>query len=559
MDNSAIADRFTLLSRLMDIHGENPFKTKSYASAAYQIEQLKVPLAGMTHPHIAELKGIGASTASKIIEILETGSLKALDELLARTPPGILEMMDVKGLGPKKIATIWHEMGIESIGELLYACQENRLMLYKGFGARTQENVRDAIEFLLRHRDRALYADAEAGAEDVMAFLKERWPHDMHSTSGAFRRQCPELDRIDIVTTVPPAELSATLLSAGHADRTSREDQVLTAEKDGCIPSVFHSCSAEDFGTRLFQTTGSIPFLEQWTLTHGDVPKSTSEEELFRLASIAPIPACLRETAAQAGVDHTWTSPDLIRTEDIRGIVHAHSDWSDGAHSLEQMAEACIRQGFEYLVISDHSRSAQYAGGLDIEKVRRQHAHIDALNSKMGTFRIFKSIECDILGDGSLDYPDEVLASFDMVIASIHSNLRMSEEKAMHRLLTAISNPFTDVLGHPTGRLLLSRPGYPVDHLRMLDACAEAGVAVEINAHPRRLDLDWSWIPAALERGILLSIDPDAHSVEGFSDIRYGVLAAQKGGLTRRSNLSSLSRGELEKWIRERESKRKRD
>ncbi|NDC78079.1 MAG: DNA polymerase/3'-5' exonuclease PolX, partial [Chitinophagia bacterium] len=267
MDNSAIADRFTLLSRLMDIHGENPFKTKSYASAAYQIDQLKLPLAGMDQTRIANLKGIGASTAVKITEILETGSLKALDDILAKTPPGILEMMEVKGLGPKKIATIWHEMGIESIGELLYACQENRLMLFKGFGARTQQNVREAIEFLLRHRDRALYADAEPRAAELTAFLQDRWPHAMHSSSGAFRRQCPELDRIDFVTTTPFAELAESLIAAGIADRTSADGDVLTADKDGCIPCVFHTCSTADFGTRLFQTTGSTAFLEHWTLT----------------------------------------------------------------------------------------------------------------------------------------------------------------------------------------------------------------------------------------------------------------------------------------------------
>jgi DNA polymerase (family 10) len=549
MDNSAIADRFTLLSRLMEIHGENTFKAKSYSSAAYQIDQLKLPLAGMDRERVAELRGIGASTATKIAEILDTGTLKALDEILAKTPPGILEMMEVKGLGPKKIATIWHEMGVESIGELLYACQENRLMLFKGFGARTQENVRESIEFLLRHRDRSLYADAEPRAASLTAFLRDRWPQGKHSPSGAFRRQCPELDRLDFVTTTPFAELSESLMAAGIADRTNIDGIALTAAKDGCIPAVFHTCTPEDFGTRLFQTTGSTVFLEHWTLTHGELPRSASEEDLFRHAGQTAIPPCLRETEAQARVERAWTPTCLIRTEDVKGVIHAHSDWSDGAHSLEQMAEACIRQGFEYLVISDHSRSAQYAGGLDIDKVRQQHEHIEALNAKLGSFRIFKGIECDILGDGSLDYPDDMLACFDMVIASIHSNLRMTEEKAMQRLLKAIANPFTDILGHPTGRLLLSRPGYPVDHMKMLDACAAHGVAVEINAHPRRLDLDWSWIPAALDRNLMLSIDPDAHSTEGFSDIRYGVLAAQKGGLTKASNLSSLSKAELEAWL----------
>lgn len=559
MDNSAIADRFTLLSRLMEIHGENAFKAKSYASAAYQIDQLKLPLAGIDRERIAEFKGIGASTAAKIVEILDTGTLKALDEILSKTPPGILEMMQVKGLGPKKIATIWHEMGVESIGELLYACQENRLMLFKGFGARTQENVRESIEFLLRHRDRALYADAEPRAETLTAFLMERWPDGMHSPSGAFRRQCPELDRLDFVTTTPLTELSKALLEAGLAEHTQPDGDALVAEMDGSIPARFHACEPDSFGSILFRTTGGEAFLEAWDRRLGSLPSFRTEEELFGKAELACIPACLRDTERYAVVDAGWTPPNLIRTEDVRGVIHAHSDWSDGAHSLEEMAEGCIRNGFEYLVISDHSRSAQYAGGLDVEKVRRQHERIDALNAGLAPFRVFKGIECDILGDGSLDYPDEVLATFDMVIASIHSNLRMTEEKAMQRLLQAISNPYTDVLGHPTGRLLLSRPGYPVDHLRMLDACAQAGVAVEINAHPRRLDLDWSWIPAALERGLMLSIDPDAHAVDGFSDIRYGVLAAQKGGLTRASNLSSLSRRDLEDWLDERRKKRRKD
>lgn len=556
MDNPAIAERFDLLARLMEIHGENPFKAKSYSSAAYQIDQLKLPLAQMDGARIAELKGIGASTAAKISEILETGSLKALDEILAKTPPGILEMMEVKGLGPRKIATIWREMGIESIGELLYACQENRLMLFKGFGARTQENVRDAIQFLLRHRDRSLYAETEPRAVAMAAFLDERWPNDLHALTGAFRRQCPELDRIDILTTTPFAELSVALLDAGLADQTGPAGETLTAEKEGCMPAVFHPCTADDFGTRLFRTTGGESFLMAWDSRHGPTPTVATEEEVFRRAGTAAIPACLRDTDRQAGVDSGWTPPTLIRTEDIKGVIHTHSDWSDGAHSIRQMAQACLDAGYEYLVVSDHSRSAQYAGGLDIDKVRRQHEQIDTLNATLGDFRIFKGIECDILGDGSLDYPDDVLASFDLVIASIHSNLRMTREKAMHRLLKAVANPYTDILGHPTGRLLLSRPGYPVDHALLLDACATAGVAVEINAHPRRLDLDWTWIPGALDRNLMLSINPDAHSTDGIRDIRYGVLAAQKGGLTRTSNLSSLSRTELDTWLRQRRSRR---
>jgi DNA polymerase (family 10) len=554
MDNSAIADRFSLLARLMDIHGENSFKAKSYASAAFQIDQLKQPLAGMDGQRRAELPGIGTSTAAKIEEILQTGSLKALDEILAKTPPGILEMMAVKGLGPKKIATIWKEMGVESIGELLYACQENRLMRTKGFGARTQENVQEAIEFMLRHRDKSLYADAEAFATGLAAQLQADWPSGRHALSGDVRRQCPVLDGVDIVTTLTLPELAAYLTKAGLSVEPDPENTCLRARAEGQIPAIFHSCTPQTFGNTLFRTTASHDFREAWTSAYGELPPSPIEDDIFQAAGLPQIPPCLRESATILPAAAARRMPALISTEDIRGVIHTHSDWSDGAHTVREMAQACRDAGYEYLVVSDHSRSAQYAGGLDVEQVRRQHDQIDSLNAQLAGFRIFKGIECDILGDGSLDYPDEVLATFDMVIASVHANLRMSQEKAMQRLLKAIANPYTDVLGHPTGRLLLSRPGYPVDHLQLLDACAKAGVAVEINAHPRRLDLDWTWIPEALSRNLMLSIDPDAHSIDGIRDIRYGVMAAQKGGLTRQANLSSLSRAELEAWLRQRRS-----
>jgi DNA polymerase (family 10) len=241
--------------------------------------------------------------------------------------------------------------------------------------------------------------------------------------------------------------------------------------------------------------------------------------------------------------------PALIEGKDIKGLIHCHSNWSDGAHTLEEMAKACIQRGWEYMVISDHSRTAVYANGLTEERLIAQHAQVDELNKQLAPFKIFKSIESDILNDGSLDYPDEVLERFDLVIASVHSNLKMHEDKATARLLNAIRNPYTTILGHMTGRLLLSRNGYPVDHKAIIDACAEHHVVIELNAHPRRLDMDWKWIPYALERSVLISIDPDAHYLEGYDDVNYGALAAQKGGLTKEKNLSSFSLKEFENFL----------
>ena len=253
------------------------------------------------------------------------------------------------------------------------------------------------------------------------------------------------------------------------------------------------------------------------------------------------IPPCLRETGSIIEKAKTNSLPILIQPADVKAIIHSHSNWSDGANTVEEMAKECISKGFEYLVLSDHSKTAVYAKGLTEERIREQHRYIDELNTKLAPFKIFKSIESDILNDGSLDYADDVLASFDLVIASVHSNLKMSEEKAMARLIKAITNPYTTILGHMTGRLLLSRRGYPVDHKKIIDVCAANGVAIEINAHPRRLDIDWRWIDYAMEKNVLLSINPDAHYLEGYNDIKYGVLAAQKGGLTKEKNLSSFS------------------
>ena len=260
----------------------------------------------------------------------------------------------------------------------------------------------------------------------------------------------------------------------------------------------------------------------------------------------------LRETAEIVEMAEKGKIPTLIQPADIRGIIHCHSNWSDGSNTLEEMAQAAINRGLEYLVISDHSKSAFYAQGLQEEKIREQHLYIDELNQKLYPFKIFKSIESDILNDGNLDYADGILAGFDLVIASVHSNLKMSEEKAMMRLIKAIENPYTTILGHMTGRLLLSRPGYPVNHDAIIDACAANHVVIELNAHPSRLDIDWRHIQKALAKKVLISIDPDSHHTDGLDDTRFGVMVAQKAMVTKMDNLSSFSLEEFEKFITER-------
>lgn len=540
IDNDYIADQFSLLGKLMDIHGENSFKTKSYSVAAFTLEKLPATIREMPPDKITSIRGIGDAIGKKIQEILQTGELRLLQEYIANTPPGVIEMLQIKGLGPKKIATIWKEMEIESVGELLYACQENRLLLFKGFGEKTQQNVRETIEFRLRHVGSHLFADIEANALEIDAQLKKTFPAAQWALTGDFRRQLEVITKLQWITTALPETAQAFL-------NTNAPDEAVAIE--------FIHTTPEDFIRTLFETSCSIEFLQAWVekVKH---PSYTSEESLFENANLPFIPHFRREQARILEQPASSPLAPVIETTDIRAIIHSHSKWSDGSNTLGEMAAACIEKGFEYLVISDHSKTAFYANGLKEDRIREQHAEIDELNRQLAPFVIFKSIESDILNDGALDYSNDIVSTFDLVIASVHSNLKMSEEKAMTRLLRAIENPYTTILGHLTGRLLLSRPGYPVDHKKIIDACVANHVVIELNAHPRRLDMDWRWISYALDKGALISIDPDAHSTAGYKDIRYGVLAAQKAGLTPEKNLSSFTLEKFKKYLAERKKSR---
>jgi DNA polymerase (family 10) len=549
MDNYYIAEQFSMLSKLMEIHGENSFKTKAYAITAFNIEKLPMQLTEIEPDKIFTIKGIGESTGKKIIEIINKGSLKALEDLMLKTPPGILEMLSIKGLGPKKIAVIWKEMEIESPGELLYACNENRLSRYKGFGQKTQESIKSAIEFYMQHQGSYLYAQIESYAYELDKIFKKAFPKEKFEITGQVKMQSPVVEKIEWVTSVPVKKLQAFFKEHDYT-----EEEVLTGSVQYRTPEKvlieFFSRADEVFYSTLFETSSSAEFLNEWNKSSKNKSSTfKSLEDIFEAKRVNVIPAFLREKASVISKAKTQAFADLIQPGDIKAIIHSHSDWSDGSNTIEQMARACIKKGYEYLVISDHSKSAAYANGLLEERVKQQHVHIDELNKKLAPFKIFKSIESDILGDGSLDYSNDVLSTFDLVIASIHSNIKMTEEKATTRLLNAVRNPHTTILGHMTARLLLSRPGYPVDHKKIIEACAQHKVVIEINANPRRLDMDWYWVDYALDKGVLVSIDPDAHDISEFDNCRYGVLAAQKGGVRKEHNLSSFSLKKFEKFI----------
>lgn len=552
MDNYEIADYFSLLSRLMDIHGENSFRAKSYSIAAFNIENLPRQIEEMDDSELFSQKGIGESTGRKIREIQASGKMEALEKLIVNTPPGVVEMLKIKGLGPKKIHIIWKRLGIESLGELEYACNENRLLELKGFGTKTQQTILESIRYYLQNQGFYLWATAESFALSILGDLKKAFPEYLFEMTGALRRQENVVAFAELVTDLPPDLFR---------QKFSGDPEVLIEEMPGAVliirtpaqPAlrIFYT-GRKDFYRTLFETTGSEEFIKAFFERYQTPAQPESEIQIFEANKLAFIPPALRETENILEKAALGTLDSLIEMKDIKGIIHSHSTYSDGLDKIKIMAEAAKAQGFEYLVISDHSQAAFYANGLSPERIAEQHQEIDALNEKLKPFKIFKSIEADILSDGTLDYNENVLRTFDLVIASVHSNLKMTQEKAMSRLLKAIENPYTTILGHATGRLLLSRKGYPVDHKELIDACARNQVVIEINAHPKRLDMDWQWINYALEKEVLLSINPDAHSVNGFRDIYYGVKTAQKGGLTAKNNLSSFPLSEFELFLKNR-------
>jgi DNA polymerase (family 10) len=575
MHNYEIAEYFTLLSKLMDIHGENPFKVKSYASAAFTLDKLAEPVTAMEPPQLFSIRGIGEAIGKKIIAIIETGHLDLLDEYIQNTPPGILEMIKIKGLGPKKITTIWKELEIETVGELLYACHENRLINYKGFGEKTQQNIQEALEFYLNHQGNYLFQQVEPIVASLALAVKNQFPQDQFIVSGAFVRQMETLDFLEVITTLALSDLQVWLESKGFKcvlnklespieGYTMPSENYISSKGEDNFEIRWHHAAQNQIQWKHFTLSCSTEFLEaviQLPSFNNEAVLITHFEDeaaIFNFLNLGFIPAPQRETAAilQKASNKATLAP-TIQASDIKGIIHSHSTWSDGIHSIEQMALAAKAQGYEYLVISDHSKSAFYANGLQVDRIRAQHLEIDALNKKLAPFVIFKSIESDILNDGSLDYPDEVLETFDLVIASVHSNLKMTPEKAMMRLLTAVQNPYTSILGHATGRLLLSRKGYPVNHEELIEACAANDVVIELNAHPRRLDIDWRYIDEAITKDVLISINTDAHEIDGFADCKYGVLVAQKAGLRAAQNLSSFSLAEMMEFIEVQQEKRR--
>lgn len=565
MNPHAIADVFERIGTLLEYEGENPFKIKAYRSAARVMHGFPFSLdTENVRATVLGIDGIGDALSKKIIEFVETGHLEYLERLEARIPAGVRELLLIPGLGPKKTRRIVEELGIASVGELEYACRENRLARLKGFGLKSQEALLEGIRLVLRSRGRLRIDTAMERAEHALRVFGEEGFDGRVLITGDIRRCMETVDSIECVACIEGTEIEklAGALSRITALEKSlaRDAASLTTSYPDGMRIMVHVTANDRMPLVMARSTGStghVEELERHAMDRGlerifDVSRSggfQDERDVHSALGLQWIPPELRENRGEIVAAMENSLPSLVTREDIKGIFHVHTRWSDGADSIRDISLAAKKMGHTYIGIADHSESAFYAGGLDADAVRRQWDEIDRLNGEELGIRIFKGIECDIRPDGSLDYDDVLLEGFDFVIASVHSKLRMTADEATARLVLASAHPSVTMIGHPTGRLLLAREGYPLDMGALLDSCARNGTMVELNADPHRLDLDWRHLRDAAGRGVMVSINPDAHSIRGLNNVDYGVMIARKGWLEPGNIFNTRSCDEVAVWL----------
>ncbi len=571
MNKKDVASVLEEIGTLLELKGENPFKTRAYFNAARTITGLTDDLKTLVETgEISKIKGIGKALAEKIGTLVTTGSLPYYEELKAEFPPTIFDLMNIPGLGPKKIKKLYDTLGISSLIELEYACNENRLVDLEGFGAKTQENILQGIEARKKYSEKFHYPVAENAARSMIDHIRKAKGIKRSEIAGSLRRRKEIIGDIDILVSATQKDTSGIMkkfVSAPEVERVIAEGKTKSSVflKTGINVDV-RVVTDKEFPFALHYFTGSKEHnvtmrriakehqlkLNEYGLFHESNNKPVSckdEKDIFEKLNLIYIEPELREDTGEIEAAVKNKLPDLIQESDVKGTFHCHTTYSDGANTLKEMANAAMKNKWQYLGIADHSKSAQYARGLSVADLKKQRKEIDQLNDKHDTFRIFHGVESDIIVDGSLDYDDKTLADLDYVVASVHSRFKMSEAEMTKRIIKAVKNKYVTVLGHPTGRLLLSRDGYQVDLVKVIEAASDYGKAIEINSHPYRLDLDWRMVKFAKGKGVKIFINPDAHNTDGLGDVRYGVGIARKGWLEREDVINTMDLDDVVKYL----------
>jgi len=569
MNKKDVSKTLKEIGVILELKGENPFKIRAYYNGARIIESLSQNLDELVNSgEIGNLKGIGKALSEKISLLVKDGTLPYYEELKSSIPSGLIDILKIQGLGAKKVKVIYEILKITSIGELEYACRENRLRDLDGFGQKSQDKILESIELQKKYRERFLFPVAINEADSILLYLNKNNHIIVSEIAGSIRRKKETIRDIDIVASceqknrpgimqyfwdypetdsviVRGETKSTIILNSGiHCDLRLVDDSSFAF-------LLHHSTGSKDHNTELrnLAKTKNLKMSEYGLFENDKSIVCKNETEIFEKLGLQFIPPELREGTVEIELASNNKLPDLYTGKPFFGLLHVHTTYSDGANTIDEIVKECQQLGFEYVGITDHSKSAFYANGLGEERIKQQQDEIDQLNAGLNNFRILKGIEVDILADGSLDYDDKVLSTFDFVIASVHSQFRMSKNDMTARIVKAISNPYVTMLGHPTGRLLLGREAYEVDIEKIIETAGKLGKVIEINSSPYRLDLDWRWGKFANEMGVKTALNPDAHLIEGLKDYIYGIGIARKAWFTKENVLNSYSLLEVENFF----------
>jgi DNA polymerase (family X) len=569
MDKKSIAKILKEIGFILDLKGDNPFKTRAYHNGARIVESLTGNLNDLVESgKISNLKGIGQALSDKISTLVKTGKLPYYEELKLSIPGGLLDLIKIPGLGAKKVKIVYDKLSVTSIGELEYACRENRLRDLDGFGEKSQQNILAGIELRKKYNERFLYPIALQESENLKKYLSQNKKIIRLEVAGSLRRKletikdidfvcsCLEGDREEVMDYFVAYPKKISMISNGDTKSAITLESGMNCDfrlvDDESFPFLLHhSTGSKDHNTELRSYAKFIGLkMNEYGLFKGeDRIDCADENEIFDNLNMEYIPPELREAMGEIEQAQNKQLPELYDGNPFYGLFHIHSTYSDGANTIEEIVKACEDLNLQYVGICDHSKSAFYANGLNEQRVKQQHEEIDKINAGLKDFKIFKGIEVDILTEGSLDFDDDTLSTFDFVVASVHSQFNLSEEAMTERILTAIFNPFVTMLGHPTGRLLLGREPYKLDMEKIIKTAGELGKVIEINSSPYRLDLDWRLGKLANEYGVKTALNPDAHSLEGLTDFEYGIGIARKGWFQKESVLNSYDLKEIENFF----------